>query len=207
MIVTGEPIGAAEARADGIIDEIVEGDLTAAAVDFARRVVRGGAAAAARARSRRKADRRGVCRRRRGADPAAARPGSAGRLCRGRAQRHRPALRGRAEARIRAVSQAGRRRPVEGAAPYLLRRARGGQSAGHAGRRQSRARSRAARSSAPARWAAASRCASPMPASRSPSSRPAATCCKRASTGSPPITAQPCRAAGSAPTRWSAGWV
>jgi 3-hydroxyacyl-CoA dehydrogenase len=42
MIVTGEPIGAAEARADGIIDEIVEGDLTAAAIDFARRVVRQG---------------------------------------------------------------------------------------------------------------------------------------------------------------------
>jgi len=39
MIVTGEPIGAAEARADGIIDEIVEGDLTAAAIDFARRIV------------------------------------------------------------------------------------------------------------------------------------------------------------------------
>jgi len=30
MIVTGEPIGAAEARVGGIIDEIVEGDLTAA---------------------------------------------------------------------------------------------------------------------------------------------------------------------------------
>src|ERR1700751_3542547 len=42
MIVTGEPIGAAEARADGIIDEIVEGDLTAAAIDFARRLVRQG---------------------------------------------------------------------------------------------------------------------------------------------------------------------
>src|SRR5438128_165032 len=42
MIVTGEPIAAAEARADGIIDEIVEGDLTAAAIDFARRVVREG---------------------------------------------------------------------------------------------------------------------------------------------------------------------
>ena len=42
MIVTGEPIGAAEARGDGIIDEIVEGDLTAAAIDFARRVVREG---------------------------------------------------------------------------------------------------------------------------------------------------------------------
>ena len=42
MIVTGEPIGAAEARADGIIDEIAEGDLTAAAIDLARRIVREG---------------------------------------------------------------------------------------------------------------------------------------------------------------------
>jgi 3-hydroxyacyl-CoA dehydrogenase len=42
MIVTGEPIGAAEARADGIVDEVVAGDLIAAAVDFARRVVREG---------------------------------------------------------------------------------------------------------------------------------------------------------------------
>src|SRR5271163_2365136 len=39
MIVTGEPIGAAEAREDGIIDEIVEAGLTAAAIDFARRIV------------------------------------------------------------------------------------------------------------------------------------------------------------------------
>ena len=42
MIVTGEPIGATEAREDGIIDEIVDGDLTAAAIDFACRVVREG---------------------------------------------------------------------------------------------------------------------------------------------------------------------
>jgi len=42
MIVIGEPIGAAEARADGVIDEIIEGDLNAVAVDFARRVVREG---------------------------------------------------------------------------------------------------------------------------------------------------------------------
>ena len=42
MIVTGEPIGAAEARADGIIDEISEGDLTAAAIDLARRIVQEG---------------------------------------------------------------------------------------------------------------------------------------------------------------------
>ena len=39
MIVTGEPVGAAEAAADGIIDEIAQGDLTAAATAFARRVI------------------------------------------------------------------------------------------------------------------------------------------------------------------------
>ncbi|HEY3912584.1 MAG TPA: 3-hydroxyacyl-CoA dehydrogenase NAD-binding domain-containing protein [Stellaceae bacterium] len=39
MIVTGEPIGAAEAAADGIIDEIVEGDLIAGTIAFARRAV------------------------------------------------------------------------------------------------------------------------------------------------------------------------
>src|SRR5436305_799582 len=42
MIVTGEPIGAAEAREEGIIDEVVEGDLTAAAIDFAGRIIREG---------------------------------------------------------------------------------------------------------------------------------------------------------------------
>src|ERR1700746_344296 len=39
MIVTGEPMGAPEALADGILDEIVQGDLRASAVAFARRVV------------------------------------------------------------------------------------------------------------------------------------------------------------------------
>jgi 3-hydroxyacyl-CoA dehydrogenase len=39
MIVTGEPIAAAEALAGGVVDKIVEGDLTPAAAAFARRVV------------------------------------------------------------------------------------------------------------------------------------------------------------------------
>jgi 3-hydroxyacyl-CoA dehydrogenase len=39
MIVTGDPIGASEALSDGIIDEIVDGDLTAGAIGFARRVL------------------------------------------------------------------------------------------------------------------------------------------------------------------------
>ncbi|MBO0735880.1 MAG: enoyl-CoA hydratase/isomerase family protein [Alphaproteobacteria bacterium] len=39
MIVTGEPIGAAEAQVLGVVDDIAEGDLTSAGVTFARRVV------------------------------------------------------------------------------------------------------------------------------------------------------------------------
>jgi 3-hydroxyacyl-CoA dehydrogenase len=39
MIVTGDPIEAREALADGVIDDIVDGDLTAGAIAFARRVV------------------------------------------------------------------------------------------------------------------------------------------------------------------------
>jgi 3-hydroxyacyl-CoA dehydrogenase len=38
MIVTGDPIEAREALVDGIVDEIIEGDLTAGAVAFAQRV-------------------------------------------------------------------------------------------------------------------------------------------------------------------------
>jgi 3-hydroxyacyl-CoA dehydrogenase len=39
MIVSGEPVGAEEAHRLGLLDEIVEGDLTAGAVAFAERVV------------------------------------------------------------------------------------------------------------------------------------------------------------------------
>ena len=39
MIVTGDPIGAPEALSAGIVDEITEGDLTNAAISFARRVI------------------------------------------------------------------------------------------------------------------------------------------------------------------------
>ena len=39
MIVTGDPVGSVEALADGIVDEIAQGDLTEAATAFARRVV------------------------------------------------------------------------------------------------------------------------------------------------------------------------
>jgi 3-hydroxyacyl-CoA dehydrogenase len=39
MIVGGDPIGASEALKDGLVDEIVDGDLTAAAVGFAEKIV------------------------------------------------------------------------------------------------------------------------------------------------------------------------
>ena len=39
MILSGEPVPAQQALADGLIDEIADGDLTAAAVAFARRVL------------------------------------------------------------------------------------------------------------------------------------------------------------------------
>ncbi len=39
MILSGDPISADEGRRDGVIDEIVEGDLTAGAVAFARKVL------------------------------------------------------------------------------------------------------------------------------------------------------------------------
>src|SRR5262249_56582088 len=39
MILAGDPIPAQEALANGMIDEIVEGDLTAAAIAFSRRVL------------------------------------------------------------------------------------------------------------------------------------------------------------------------
>src|SRR5258708_4839339 len=41
MILSGEPIPAAEALADGILDEIVDGDLLPGAIAFARRVLAG----------------------------------------------------------------------------------------------------------------------------------------------------------------------
>ncbi|MGH7319966.1 MAG: 3-hydroxyacyl-CoA dehydrogenase NAD-binding domain-containing protein [Candidatus Rokuibacteriota bacterium] len=40
MIVSGDPIGATEALGHGLIDEIVDGDLTAAGVEFAEKLVR-----------------------------------------------------------------------------------------------------------------------------------------------------------------------
>ena len=101
-------------------------------------------------------------------DQEGPRPRGAVRRGRCRRRRDRSAVRGRAEEGARRIPQAGFQRPVQGAALRLLRRARGGQ-----GRRASRtaprrAMSRGSPSSAPAPWAAVSRCRSPMPEFRSP---------------------------------------
>ena len=206
MIVTGDPIEAREALADGVIDEIVDGDLTAGAIAFARRVV-------AESRPLRLVrDREDklvaegfadaaetLTRRLRGRDAPAA--------C-VEAVRNAIVLpfdEG-AEARRRAVPQAGRRRPIEGPASCLLRRARGGEGARHPGRNKA----------APDRDGGGDRrrhdgrrhrdvlrqCRHPGHHRRD-RPRPA---CKKASTGLPPTIARRWRAAGSPPTRWSAGW-
>ena len=57
MCVTGRPIGAAEALAAGIVDEIAEGDLTTAAVAFARRAA---TARAVHPKTRERSDRLGT---------------------------------------------------------------------------------------------------------------------------------------------------
>jgi 3-hydroxyacyl-CoA dehydrogenase len=56
MCVTGRPIPAAEARAAGILDDIADGDLTEAAVSFARRVAARGMPARTRERQDRLGD-------------------------------------------------------------------------------------------------------------------------------------------------------
>ena len=198
MIVTGDPIEASEALADGIVDEIVDGDLTTGTIAFARSV------AAENRPLRLVRDREDKLSAEGFADAAEA-------LTRRLRGREAPA------ACVEAVRNAivlpfeeGLKREGE-----LFRKlVTGDQSKAQRHvffaereeyqREQSRARSRAARLSAPAQWAAASRCVLLMPGSRSRLSRLGATCCKRASTGSPPTTARRWRAAGSALTRWSA---
>ena len=200
MIVTGDPIEASKALADGVIDQIVEDDLIAGAIAFARRVVAEGRPLRLVRDREDKLSAEGF------ADAAEV-------LTRRLRGRDAPA------ACVEAVRNAivlpfdeGLKREGE----LFHKLVAGDQSKAQRHvffaereeyqREQSRARSRAARLSAPARWAAASRCALPMPASRSRSSRPAATCCKGVSTGLPPIIARLWRAAGWAPTRWSAVW-
>ncbi len=97
------------------------------------------------------------------ADQEVARPRGAVRRCRRRRRRDRPAVRRGPEEGARGLPRADEWRPVQGAALRLLRRARGGQGRRRSRRHQGPQRG-ASPSSAPAPWAAASRCRSPLPA-------------------------------------------
>ncbi len=152
MILSGDPIPAKDALAAGLVDEIIEGDLVSGAVAFARKVL-----AEKRPLTRVK-DREDklegyprqsgkVRRDRRAARQEDARPARARRRDRSDQADARYADRRGAEKRARPVHEAGRRRSVEGAAAYLLRRARSRESAGHfqgraAARDQARRRDR-----------------------------------------------------------------
>ena len=144
MILSGDPIPAKDALAAGLVDEIIEGDLVAGAVEFARSVL------AEKRPLQRVKDREdklegdprqsGEIRRdRRAARQEDARPACAGRRDRSHPHDARYADRRGAEERARPVHEARGRRSVEGAAPHLLCRARGREGAGH---RQGRAPAR-----------------------------------------------------------------
>ena len=138
MILSGEPIGAAEAHEAGLVDDVVTGDLLTAAVAFARR------AAAERRPLRLVRDRDDKLAQARH-DIAAFEAAAAPYIKRAKGQNAPAAaveaLRGAltlpiADAltrRAAAVPRTRGRRPVEGPAPYLLRRTRGRQGAGHRG--------------------------------------------------------------------------
>ena len=83
-----------------------------------------------------------------------------------RPRRDRAAVRRRVEEGARRFPQAGLQRPVQGAALRVLLRARSRQDRRRARRHQAASTSSASPSSAPAPWAAVSRCRSPMPVFR-----------------------------------------
>ena len=139
MIVGGDPIGAAEALKNGLIEEIVEGP-AAGGEAFARKVLAEKRPLRklrdddqARGRQGRSLDLHQCGRR---ADQEGARPGSAVRRRRRGRRRDRPAVRRGAEEGARGLPQAGHRRSVEGAALRVLRRARGRQGRRRARRHQ-----------------------------------------------------------------------
>ncbi len=187
MIVTGDPIEAREALADGIVDEIVAGDLTAGAIAFARRVVAEGRPLRLVRDREHKLVAEGfadaaetLTRRLRGRDAPAAcveavrnaitlpfeeglkREGELFRKLvtgdQSKAQRH-IFFAEREAARVPGIPEGTNPRPIASGAVI---------GAGTMG---------------------------------------GATSCKGASTGSPPTTVRQCRAAGSPTTRWNAGWV
>ena len=141
MIISGNPVPAPKAAELGIVDEIVEGDLTAAAAAYAARLV----AEKAPHRRIRDMDEKVARARRRGAvrwlaqeiQPSSARPTSALRLPGKRAERRRVALRRGHEERARDLHRPHGVPRIGGASLRFLRRTRGQQNPrrpqGHAG--------------------------------------------------------------------------
>ncbi len=161
MCTDGQAISAPQAQAAGLIDRVVDGDLRAAAIAFAReRAARAKCARRATGTTRSPMPRAAWPRARRCGRRWGRRPGgSAPRACGRRRHRGRPAaaVRRRLAARTRAVRRVRRLDRVESAPAPVLRRARGGEGSRRAEGHAEPATSRAPRSSAPARWAAGSR--------------------------------------------------
>ncbi len=160
MCVSGKPIKAADALRAGLIDRIVDGDLAAGAVAFARerRSACGtpeDARAARQAAGARRAAADARRRSRAGAQDAPQPRGAARRRRRHRGRRRRcPSTKAACASAASSSTACGRSR--QGADPRVLRRARGGQGARRRRRTRASAGQHGRRSSAPARWAAAS---------------------------------------------------
>ncbi len=163
MTTSGTPMGAKAALAAGLVDEIVEGDLTAGAVAFARKIVAEG-----RPLKKVRDDNSRL-----GGDAASLAPMFADvpqgertqirwlRSARSQYQVHRsrrrPALRRRHEGRTQRVHEADGRSAIGRPAPCVLRRTPGRQDRRAARRCAAVAGQDRSASSAPAPWAAASR--------------------------------------------------
>ena len=172
MIVGGDPIGAAEALKNGLIEEIVEGPASGGEA-FVRKLLaekrplrrlRDDDSKIAAAKADRSIFTNAVAamtKKSRGLEAPFAAADAVG--C-----GDRPAVRRRSEEGARGLPQARRQRPVQGAALCLLRRARGQPRSPASLKAPSRAPLTVSPFSAPAPWAAASRCPLPMPAFPSP---------------------------------------
>ena len=171
MIVGGDPISAAEAQKSGLIEEIVEGPASGGEA-FARKVL----AEKRPLRKLRDDDSKlaaakadisiftnavaALTKKARGLEAPFAAADAV------RAAIDLPFDEGLEEG-ARRVPQAGVERPVQGAALRLLLRARSCQDRRSSGGNEGASGRRASPSSAPAPWAAVSRCRSPMPVFRS----------------------------------------
>ena len=180
MCVSGKPIGAPEALAAGLVDRLINGDLRAGAVAFARDAATGGIAPP---KTRDRRDRLGTpesnapifAAGRELATANAAQHAGAAQGCRCHRGRGHAAVSGRRSPRARDLLRVPSFGSVQGArARVLCRAGRSAKSPDVPKRHADGPPLKRWRSSAPARWAAASRPRAPMPACRSSSPMSAA---------------------------------